>query len=81
VRTWFTVGVVTLSSLGVFVPSAVLAQHGPDRHEAAAYDATSEATFKGTVVDVKTGRSALAWLFRIHTLGQGQRERRRSRFS
>lgn len=39
----------------------------------AAYDTKSEATFKGTVADVKTtGRSALYWLFRIHTLGQGQ---------
>jgi hypothetical protein len=71
---------ITLSSLGVFAPSTVFAQHGPDRHgpdsvqrrhEGPAYDTTSEATFKGTVADVKTGRSALYWLSRIHTLGLG----------
>jgi hypothetical protein len=78
-KTWFIVGVVTLSSLGVFVPSMVLGQHGPGRHgrgpgphERPAYDAKSEATFKGTVADVKTGRSALDRLIQIHTLGQGR---------
>jgi hypothetical protein len=75
----FAVGVVTLSSLGVFVPPTVLAQHGPGGHgrgpgphDRPAYDATSEATFKGTVADVKTGRSALDRLIQIHTLGQGR---------
>jgi hypothetical protein len=78
-KTRFTLGIVTLSSLGVFVPSTVLAQHGPGRHgrgpgahDGPAYDAKSEATFKGTVADVKTGRSALDRLIQIHTLGQGQ---------
>lgn len=73
--------VVMLSSLGVLVASPVFAQHGPGRHgpdsvqreqaRGPAYDTTSEATFKGTVADVKTGRSALYWVSRIHTLGLG----------
>ena len=70
------VGVVTLSSLGVFLPSTLLAQHGPGRHgprPAPVYDPKSEATFTGTVADVKTGRSALRSLARIHTLGLGQK--------
>lgn len=86
-NTWFTVGVVALSLLGVLVPSTVFAQDGPGRHEPGsvqrqqgpgphegpAYDTNSEATFKGTVADVKPGRSALhGLLFRIHTLGLGQ---------
>jgi hypothetical protein len=63
----------------VFVPSTVVAQHGPGRHgrgpgghDGPAYDAKTEATFKGTVADVKTGRSALHRLIQIHTLGQVQ---------
>lgn len=36
-----------------------------------AYDTKTEATFKGTVADVKSGRSALYWFSRIHTLGLG----------
>lgn len=75
-KTWSTVGVVTLSSLGVFLPSTLLAQHGLGRHgprSAPSYDPMSEASFKGTVADVKTtGRSASYWLVRIHTLGRGQ---------
>jgi hypothetical protein len=74
------VAIAALSSIGVFVPSTVVAQHGPGRHgrgpgghDGPAYDAKSEATFKGTVADVKTGRSALDRLIQIHTLGQGQR--------
>lgn len=64
----FTVGVLTLSCLGVFVPSMVLAQHGPGRHvagkqEPPAYDANSEATFNGTVSDVTTGPAAETQLF------------------
>lgn len=71
---------ITLSSLGVFFPSTLFAQHGPGRHgpdsvqrpyEGPAYDTTSEATFKGTVKDVKTGRSGWYWLSRVHTLGLG----------
>lgn len=61
----FTVGVVTLSSLSVLVPSTAFGQNGP------AYDAKSEATFKGTVLNVKSGRSVLYWFSRIHTLGLG----------
>lgn len=94
-RTWFTVGVVTLSSLGVLVPSPVFAQHGPGRHrpdsvqrqqgpsthEGPAYDTTSEATFKGTVANVKTGRSALYWFARIHTLGLGHTEVRETQLA
>jgi hypothetical protein len=85
-KTWFTLGVVTLSSLSVLRPSTVFAQHGPGRHGAGsveqkhgpgphdspAYDANSETTFKGTVADVKTGRSSVDWLFRIHTMGLGR---------
>src|SRR5688572_17931625 len=75
-RPWFTGGVVALWALGVFGQSTVCAQHGPGRHapgsERPAYDTKSEATFKGMVADVKSSRSALYWLVRIHTLGQGQ---------
>jgi len=78
-KRWFAVGAIALSSIGVVVPSTVLAQHGPGRHGPGpglharpAYDAKSEATFKGVVVEVKTGRSALDRLIQIHTLGQGQ---------
>lgn len=80
-KTWVTVGVVALSALGVFVPSTVFAQHGSGTHgpgsvqqqQGPAYDTKSEATFHGTIADVKTGRSALyGFLFRIHTLGLGQ---------
>jgi hypothetical protein len=77
-NTWWTVGVATL--LSVFVPSTVFAQHGPRRHgpapveQPAAYDTTNEATFKGTIADVKTGRSASHWLFWIHTMGLGRTE-------
>lgn len=64
-KTWFTAGFVTLLSLGVLNPSTVCAQEGPG------YDPKSEATFKGTVTDVKGGRSALYWFSRIHTFGLG----------
>jgi hypothetical protein len=76
-KTSFTVVVVTLSSLGVFFPSAVSAQHGPGRHRpdsAPPYDSKSEATFEGTVTEVKTGRSLFSRLFGIHTLGLGPKE-------
>jgi hypothetical protein len=79
---WFA---LTLSLLSVLTPSTVFAQHGADRHhpdsvqrrqgpvphQGPAYDTTSEAAFKGTVAHVKTGRSGLYWLSRIHTLGMG----------
>lgn len=72
-KIWFTVGVVIMLSLGVFLPATVFAQHGPGRHgpaSAPAYDTKSEATFTGTVADVKTGgRGPLGWLLRVHTLG------------
>lgn len=74
-RTWFA-GVAMLSSLGMFVPSRVLAQHGPGRYgpdSALAYDTNSEETFKGIVTEVKMGRSALYWLSQIHTLGLGHK--------
>ena len=74
-RTWFA-GVAMLSSLGMFVPSRVLAQHGPGRHgpdSALVYDTNSEETFKGIVTEVKMGRSALYWLSQIHTLGLGHK--------
>lgn len=75
----FTICVVTLSALGVFVPSIIFAQHRPGMHgsnplqqqQGPAYDTKTEATFNGTVADVKTGRSAMYWLARIHTLGLG----------
>lgn len=76
----FTAGVVAQSCLTVLVPSTAFAQHGPGMHGSGAahgsdaYDTNSEAIFTGTVADVKTGRSALYWLLRIHTLGQGQME-------
>jgi hypothetical protein len=75
-RIGFTVGVVTLSSFGVFVPSPVVAQHGPGRHgpgSGPAYDTTTEATFTGTVADVKSGRSLFSRLVGIHTLGLGHK--------
>lgn len=83
---WFAVGVVTLSALGVFVPSTAFAQQGPDdtpgrgavhqqqrpgTQEGPGYHAKSEATFRGIVADVKSGRTALYWFSRIHTLGLG----------
>lgn len=66
---WFTVSVIALWLLGVFVPSTVVAQHGPGRHgtgfarpqespgpqEGPAYDTKTEAIFTGTVTDVKSG--------------------------
>jgi hypothetical protein len=83
-KTWFTAGFVMLLSLGVLIPSRVCAQDGAagqepgpveqqrsGTQEGPAYDAKSEATFKGTVADVKGGRSALYWFSRIHTLGLG----------
>lgn len=75
-KIWFTICVVTLSSLGVFVPSTVFAQHRPGMHGPGSgpdYDTTSEATFTGTVEDVRTGRSALYWLSQIHTMGLGHK--------
>jgi hypothetical protein len=75
-KTWFTVGVVTLSSIFVFVPSKLSAQHGPGRHgpdSIPAYDTTTEASFTGTVADVKSGRSLFSRLLGIHTLGLGHR--------
>jgi hypothetical protein len=73
---WFAVGVLMLSMVGVFVPSTVLAQHGPGRHgrgsrAAPAYDASREATFHGIVIDVKSGRSVMNRLLGIHTFGVG----------
>jgi hypothetical protein len=76
IRTRFIIGIVTLSSLGVFGPSTVVAQHGPGRHgptRGPAYDTTTEATFTGTVADVKNGRSFWSRLVRIHTLGLGHK--------
>jgi hypothetical protein len=73
-RIWFIAWVVTLSCLSVSVPSTVFAQHGPDRHgreSGLIYDTKSEATFTGTVIEVKSGSSILSRLFRIHTLGVG----------
>lgn len=71
----FTLGVVTLSSLlAVFVPATASAQHGPGRHGAGSgpvYDTESEATFKGTVADVNSGRSVFSRLLGIHTLCLG----------
>ena len=88
----FIAAVVTLWSLGVFNPPMVFGQHGPGRHgsgstgrhdagshEAPTYDVTREATFKGTVANVKSGRSVLHRLLQIHTMGvaggQGQEKR------
>jgi hypothetical protein len=73
-KTRFALGVVTLTSLGVFVPATVVAQHGPGRHsrgsEGPTYDTKSEATFTGTVTDVRTGgRGRLGWLLSVHTMG------------
>jgi hypothetical protein len=73
-RIWLTIRVVTLAALGGLVPSIVFAQHGPGMHAAVAgpvYDMTTEAPVSGTVADVKSGRSALYWFTRIHTLGLG----------
>jgi hypothetical protein len=71
---WFTIGVFALTGLCVIAPSTVFAQHGPGMHApvaGAAYDTMTEATFSGTVADIKGGRSALSWLTTIHTLGLG----------
>jgi hypothetical protein len=84
-KTWFTAGFVALLTLGVLIPATVCAQDAapgqepgsvqqqqrPSTQEGPAYDAKSEATFIGTVADVKGGRSALYWFSRIHTLGMG----------
>jgi methionine sulfoxide reductase heme-binding subunit len=70
-------GVVTVILLVVFLPSALFAQHGPGRHGADAglsYDIKTEATVTGTVVEVKSGRSLWSRLFRIHTLGVGDKK-------
>jgi hypothetical protein len=75
-KTWLVAGAVTLWVLGVFVPLPVFAQHGPGRHapdSGAVYDANTETTFKGTVADVRTGRSALYWVTQIHTMGRGRK--------
>jgi hypothetical protein len=76
-KTWFAVCVLTLSPLGMFVPRAVLAQHGRGRHggdpgpqEHPAYETNTEARFRGTVADVKTGASALDGVVAVHTLGR-----------
>src|SRR5262249_366903 len=50
-------------------PDFVQNQQGSGPHEGSAYDTKTEVTFKGIVAHVKTGRSALYWLFRIKTLG------------
>lgn len=63
-------------TLSAGVPSLVFAQHGPGGHAGASgppYDAMSQAIFKGTVADVKSGGSALYWITQIHTMGQGHR--------
>lgn len=84
---WFAVGVVALWSLGVFVPSKVLAQHGPSSHdtgnqpqedprpqEGPAYDPKTEGIFSGTVTDVRGGGPGrLGWLMKVHTLGLGHK--------
>lgn len=85
---WFTVSVVSLWSLGVFVPSKVLAQHGPSRddtrreqpqedpepQEGPAYDPSTEVIFSGTVTDVKGGGPGrLGWLMKVHTFGLGHK--------
>jgi hypothetical protein len=56
-------GVMTLLPLGVLLPATGYAQRAP------AYDTTTEATFKGTVTEVKTHRPGASWFARIHTLG------------
>jgi hypothetical protein len=38
-----------------------------------AYDPNNEATFKGTVADVRGGRSPLSRVFQFHTLGLGHK--------
>lgn len=66
-KRWCTVGVLTLSSIGLIAPSSLHAQHGPGRqtpgsqsrqeprqHQGPAYDTTTESTFKGTVENVNT---------------------------
>ena len=69
---------LALSALGLLLPSTTFAQHGPARHGPSsvgepAYDLANEATFKGTVTDVKSGRSLWGRLFRVHTLGLGHK--------
>lgn len=85
---WLTVGVVALWSLGVFVPSKVVAQHSPRNQdtgsqqpqeepggqEAPAYDPSTEVIFSGTVTDVKGGGPGrLGWLMKVHTFGLGHK--------
>jgi hypothetical protein len=68
---WFTL--MTLLSVAVFAPSTGFAQHGPGRHGPAgpykgpAYDTSSEAIFKGTVADVKTGGQETQLLLKTDT--------------
>ena len=69
-KTWFTAGTVFVRptvfaqhGLGRHGPGPVRRQRGPGPHPGPAYDTNGEATFTGTVADVKTGG---------HTIGQGQ---------
>jgi len=62
----FIVRVVALWSLCAAIPLNVSAQ----QQESPTYDASSEATFTGTVADIRGGGPGrLGWLMRAHTLG------------
>lgn len=53
-------------------PRAVPPQDRPAAQEGTAYDASTEATFTGTVERIRTGGPGrLGWLMRVHTLGLG----------
>src|SRR5918996_3802747 len=62
----FIVRVVALWSLCAAIPVNVLAQ----QQEGPTYDTSSEATFTGTVTEIRGGGPGrLGWLMRAHTLG------------
>lgn len=74
---------VALWSLCVFLPTTVLAGQGPSSREAdivlaqevsgPTYDPKTEATFTGTVDEIRGGPGRLGWLMRVHTFGVGHK--------
>jgi hypothetical protein len=76
--------IVTLASLCALLPATGLAAQAPSAQSAAPaqatgeqghpeYDPSTEATFTGTVEDVRGGPGRLSWLMRAHTLGLGHK--------
>jgi hypothetical protein len=80
----FSVRVVALSGLTLFLSSTTFAEQDPrgapadnsvaSTGQGPAYGLQNESTVRGTVVDVKTGGPGpLGWMMRSHTLGLGHR--------